>query len=204
MTHRPILTGRSRFLGTLGAVALVAAGCGGTADGESAPEPSPSTTTPAGGAGLLPSPSATSIDRCAGLTGEIEMQVLVGPSEAVGMDPVAVGRIPFTVAEESGVHRVQGGGPLLFENQVFEAEWGTYTVTFAADNDVTGTCRTDDAGPVLALRIVSDGEQLVSVRADGVQADYPWEGRRTLDVTLPAADEAAAGGEGWSVVLHID
>ncbi|MGM0386736.1 MAG: hypothetical protein ACQERF_12260 [Actinomycetota bacterium] len=191
---------------TVGLSALAVSGCGGATDPDLMPgEVLTTTSTPTPTEIIvIPAQPTTEFDPCAGLAGSIEMQVLVGPSEAVGMDRVAVGTIPFTVTEQDGLFVVDGGGPILFEDQVFEAEWGTYTVSFDADNDVTGTCRSAGEGAELAMTIVMEGAQRVSVRADGVQADYPWEGTRTLDVTLPAEDGATESGEGWTVVLRVD
>jgi hypothetical protein len=131
------------------------------------------------------------------------MQVLVGPSEAVGMAPVSVGEIPFTVIEKDGVFALEGGGPLNFDEQVYEAEWGTYTVSFNAETKIHGSCLISGELAMLDLYIVMDGEQIVIVEAEGFHGEYPWEGTREIQVNLPAEDGATESGEGWQVVLGL-
>lgn len=178
---------------------LVMFGCGRSI--ESIVEPAV-TSTPTELAEVLLSPEQET-NRCAGLAGSLEMQVMVGPSEVVGMEPVAVGQIPFSVVSQEGIYRIDGGGPLNFDEQVFEAEWGTYTVNFSADSDITGECKVLDAGEVLQMTIVMDGEQMVTVRADGFQGDYPWSGTRELAVSFPVEESSTQSGEGWMLVLHL-
>ena len=42
------------------------------------------------------------------------MRVLVGPSEAVGLEPHAVGDIPFSVTSDALPYAIQGGGPITY------------------------------------------------------------------------------------------
>ena len=179
---------------------LMVSACGSIA--EPLPE-NAATPTPTEMGGGVTGPIAAS-DPCAGLTGSVEMQILVGPSEAVGMEPVAVGRIPFTVVSGDGGYIVEGGAPINFDEQVYEAEWGTYTVNFDADTEVQGSCISSDGTATLDLRVIMEGEQMVSIRAEGFSGDYPWSGTQTLDVTLPAEEGATQSGEGWTLVLHLD
>ena len=170
-----------------------------------APEPGTepvATPTPTEMSGVLPQLTEASRP-CTGLSGSLEMQILVGPSEAVGMEPVAVGEIPFSVVSQGETDAIEGGGPINFAEQVYEAEWGTYSVTFAADTQVSGKCESSDKGEVLDMVIVMEGEQMVSVRAEGFSGDYPWSGTQTLEVRLPAEDGVSQSGEGWTLVLHL-
>ena len=61
---------------------------------------------------------------CDGLGGNIEMQVLVGPSEVVGLEPLAIGTIPFTVRSDGEVNLIEGGGLIDYQD-VLEKEWGS-------------------------------------------------------------------------------
>lgn len=160
-------------------------------------------TTPAEFVIIPPGQTPSPASGCAGLAGSIEIQILVGPSEVAGMEPVAVGSVPFTVTFTSGSHLVDGAGPTVLEEQVFEADWGTYTVSFDAQNTISGTCEPNDDTATLSLTVATDGEQMVNVRSEGLVADYPWEGTRTLDVVLPVEEGARQSGEGWIVVLHL-
>ncbi len=158
------------------------------------------TPTPAGNGPATPTPAAS---RCAGLSGEIEVQVLVGPAEAVGLEPVAVGRVPFTVASETPPYRVEGSAPIAYE-AVLEKEWGTYAVTLDMDVTVDGECRGAEGAEELRLSVAMSGEQMVEVDAEGFHGEYPWSGERTLDAVFPLEDGATASGEGWTFVLHLD
>jgi len=159
--------------------------------------PTSTPTVEAGGAGgATPSDS-----RCAGLAGELEIQVLVGPAEAVGMEPVAVGRVPFAATAEPP-YVVQGQGPISYDD-VLGAAWGTYAVTMDLDFVVEGECSGQEGGEQLDLLLEMTGEQLVVVDAESFQGEYPWSGTQTLDLTFPLEDGATAEGEGWVVVLHL-
>jgi len=183
-------------------IALIIAGCGKTSEPVTAPASTPTPTDVAGG---LPQPQPSEeINPCAGLVGRIEMQILVGPSEVVGMEPVAVGEIPFSVMNQDGVYVLTGGGPLNFDEQVYEAEWGSYTVSFYAETELNGVCEPLDEGQELRVDIVMDGKQDVSVVTGGFQKDCPWEGTLEINVRLPLVEGASQTGEGWMVVLHVE
>ncbi len=186
------------FILMLAAILMTA--CGGTSKMNDAPEATPTPTE------LLvidpPTPTENS-NPCDGLVGTIEMQVLVGPSEAVGMEPVSVGNIPFKVSGAGGTYLASGGGPLLFDEQVYEAEWGTYSVNFSADTIIKGSCLLSGETATLDLIITMDGEQNVVVQAEGFKGEYPWAGTREISAVLPAVEGASVSGEGWVVVLHL-
>jgi hypothetical protein len=131
------------------------------------------------------------------------MQVLVGPAEAVGLEPVVVGDIPFSVIQEGGVYLVQGGGSIAYEDVLAE-EWGTYTVTFDMGAELSGECSGGEGNEMLELVITVSGEQLVVVEAEGFQGEYPWSGTHSLDLSFPLMDGATQEGEGWAFVLHLD
>jgi hypothetical protein len=141
-------------------------------------------------------------NRCEGLSGTLELQVLVGPSDAVGLEPLAVGEIPFSVMNDGDSYTVQGGGNLTYEDILAE-EWGTYTVKFNMDTTVTGTCALTDAGEKLNMNLKASGDQMVEVRAEGFQGDYPWTGTHEFDLSYPLEEGAYQEGEGWMLVLHI-
>jgi len=148
-------------------------------------------------------PPEECVNRCKDLSGNIEMQVLVGPADAVGLKPSAVGNIPFsTQCDDKNYCPVQGGGSIIYED-IYEAVWGTYTVTLDMDVEISGECDDGDAAS-LRLTVEASGEQLIQVRSEGVNADYPWSGTHTMDLTFPLEEGATAEGEGWVFVLHLD
>ena len=93
-------------------------------------KPTPTSTVTSGGSG----PPLPGSNRCDGLSGELEMKVLVGPSDAVGLEPFGVGSIPFSVVSDGGANVVQGGGAISYQD-VLEEEWGTYTVAITKNKN---------------------------------------------------------------------
>ena len=160
---------------------------------EAIPTPTP---TPSGAVPMNQGP-------CDGVSGNLEMQVLVGPSEVAGLEPVAVGNLPFSVAPTGDTYQVQGGGNLDYQD-VLEADWGTYTVSMDMQAEISGNCIPSGNQANLALVVTAEGEQLLEVRADGFQGDYPWEGKHQLDLDFPLEDGAQAQGEGWVFIMHLD
>lgn len=153
------------------------------------------------GAGIVsPTPS---MNICEGLGGELEMQVLVGPSEAVGLEPLAIGAIPFSVISGDGAHVVQGSGSISYQD-VLEEEWGTYTVYFDLEATASGECVGDPQSEVLNITVTTSGEQYVEVRSEGFQGDYPWSGSHEFNLSFPITEGATAEGEGWVFVLHLN
>jgi hypothetical protein len=140
--------------------------------------------------------------RCQGLGGQLEVQVLVGPAEAVGLEPVAVGSVPFAVTGSEPPYLVQGQGPISYEATLQQA-WGTYVVTMELDNAVQGTCSGEAGGEQLDLVLEMTGEQFVEVKAEGFHGEYPWSGTQTRELSFPLEEGATAEGEGWAVVLHL-
>jgi hypothetical protein len=137
------------------------------------------------------------------LSGEIEVQVLVGPAEAVGLEPVAVGSVPIAVVSETPPYRVEGAAPISYE-AVLEKEWGTYAVTMDMQVAADGECGGTEGREELQLHMAMSGEQMVEVDAGEFQGEYPWSGDHEFDVVLPLQDGATAAGEGWTFVLHLD
>jgi len=143
------------------------------------------------------------VSRCNGLSGTLEMQVRVGPAEAVGLEPFAVGEIPFSVVSEGEAHIVEGGGAISYQD-VLEANWGTYTVSLDMENTIEGACEGADGNEELIITIEMSGNQMVEVRAEGFEGDYPWEGTHTQELYFPLEDGATAEGEGWTFILHLN
>ena len=50
--------------------------------------------------GLMTPEITLTPNRCKGISGELEMKILVGPAAAVGLEPFSVGQIPFTVTSQ--------------------------------------------------------------------------------------------------------
>jgi hypothetical protein len=140
--------------------------------------------------------------RCNDLSGTLEFQVLVGPSDAVGLDPVAIGEIPFSVLDNGDSFSVQGGGALTY-HEVLEEEWGTFTVNFDMDTQINGTCVDAEGSGQLNLNLIASGDQMVEVRSEGFQGDYPWSGTHEFDLNFPLEEGSQREGEGWVLVLHL-
>ena len=195
-------------------LAALLAACGGTpapeagtGSGPPADEPSAATATPtptptAGPMMSPPTPAPSVTSRCQGLSGTLEVKVLVGPAEAVGLEPVAVGEVPFAVTTEQPPYLVQGQAPISYE-AVLEEEWGTYTVNMDLDMAVSGDCSGEDGSERLDLLLEMSGEQMVEVQAEGFHGKYPWSGTQARDLSFPLEEGATAEGEGWVVVLHL-
>jgi hypothetical protein len=164
----------------------------------STPTPTP---TPAA-APLTATPQPTAASRCEGLAGQLEVQVLVGPAEAVGLEPVAVGSVAFAVITSAPPYLVEGQGPISYEATLTQ-EWGTYAVTMDMETAVQGECSGEPGSEQLSLVLEMTGEQLVVVEAEGFHGEYPWAGTQSRDLAFPLEEGATAQGEGWAVVLHL-
>ncbi len=156
------------------------------------------TSTPTPASGTMPEANA-----CEGLQGELEMQVLVGPAEAAGLEPFAVGTIPFSVVKKDGEYHLQGGGDLSYQ-EVLEKEWGTYTVSLEMDTTIDGICTPETDGGELAMSIEMMGEQMLEVRAEGFQGEYPWSGSYQKEFVFPLEEGATVEGEGWAFILRLN
>jgi len=124
--------------------------------------PTPTATPESGVVGVTTPPAAS----CEGLRGNLEVQVLVGPAEAVGLEPVAVGAIPFSVVSDEKGYLVQGDGALSYQ-ETLQKEWGTYSVSLDMEGTIEGTCGGDQGREALDLTVTMSGEQMVEVRAEG-------------------------------------
>ena len=142
---------------------------------------------------LVPTPTPTVgpvvelspiLSRCDGLNGQLEMLVQVGPAEAVGLEPFAVGEIPFSVQSDGSTYIVDGGGAISYQ-EVLSADWGTYTVSLNMENTLQGVCTGEDGNEEMKISIEMSGNQMVEVRATGFQGDYPWEGTHKLNLSFP-------------------
>ena len=190
-------------LSFLSIVMLVMA-CSLTSTPSLAPTPTPTLTpTPTIVVPLAATPSPKLESRCADLSGTLEIQVLVGPAEAVGLEPFAVGEIPFSVLPEGGTYRVQGGGPISYQ-EVLAEEWGTYTVSLEMDTTIDGQCGGDTGSEALHMTIESTGEQMLEVRAEGFSGDYPWSGTSMVNLTFPLEEGSKQSGEGRAFILHLN
>ena len=189
-----------KLLVGLGTIVVIIA-CGILPGPGAAPVITPTPTpTPVIGSGGAPQMVQ---NRCDGLSGTLEMQLLVGPSDAVGLEPLAIGNIPFTVTREGDTYTVSGSGPIDYKN-VLEKEWGTYSVEFDMEASVTGTCQGDEQSGTLTMLVETSGEQKVEVRAEGYQGDFPWSGSQDFDLSYPIEEGATISGEGWAFVLHVN
>lgn len=161
-----------------------------------------STPTPTEVFGALPDPSKQ-VNRCNGLQGALELKILIGPAEAAGLDPLAVGEIPFAVVSNDEPYIIEGSGAMSYDG-IYEAEWGTYSVTADFDVSVGGECSGAKDAELLNFTVEMSGNQLVEVRSDKFQGDYPWSGTHQLDLAFPLMNGAEASGEGWQFILLVN
>jgi hypothetical protein len=131
------------------------------------------------------------------------MQVLVAPAEAVGLEPHAVGAIPFSVTTDKAPYLVQGGGDISYSDILVE-EWGTYEVTLNTQTTVGGECVSGPSGGELQLALEMTGSQMLEVISEGFHGQYPWEGTIPFDLVFPLEEGASMEGEGWAFVLHLN
>ncbi len=134
--------------------------------------------------------------------GELEVQLLVGPAEAVGLEPTAIGSLPFTVVPGPSPNAITGGGSLIYADVLTE-QWGTYAVDLDMRIELGGACIAGEEVDSLGFSIEMEGDQMVEVTAEGFHGEYPWSGTATLDLTLPAQEGASAEGEGLAFILHL-
>ena len=192
-------------LGAAGALILLMLACAPTSDSGIPTSPSqapflaasPTSTPTSPGAGLPDGTLTPTTSRCEGSSGALEIQVLVGPSEVVGLEPLAVGEIPFSVGANAGVYPVSGNGVISYENTLEQA-WGTYTVSFDMDVSMQGECAGASGSEMLDVMVVMSGEQLVEVRAEGFSEDYPWADTIELDLSSPGR-WSNGGGAGLEI-----
>ena len=185
---------------SVSAILVMACGLSSVVNSGSSSEVTP-TPTEMGGEFVI-TPTKEYASRCENLNAAIELQVLVGPAEAVDLEPVAVGDIPFSVTTNQPPYLIEGSNTIEYEDML-AAQWGTYTVTFNMDVSVTGECAGDIGAEQVDLVLEMTGDQNVVVEAEGFQGEYPWSGTITREIVLPLEEGASTGGEGWQVVLHI-
>jgi len=174
-----------------------------SAEPTSAAPPATQTPTPTPSVQGAPAPANTvPATRCQGLNGSIELQVLVGPAEIVGLEPFAVGSVPFSVTTPEEPYVVEGAGPIAYQDVLTE-NWGTYEVTMDLNNTINGTCSGAAGSETLQVEFTMSGSQMVEVNAEDLHGEYPWEGEHTVDATFPLEEGAAAEGEGWALILHL-
>lgn len=139
---------------------------------------------------------------CEALQANLEMVILVGPADAVGLEPYSVGNLPFSVTTTDAPYLVQGGGDLNYADVLVE-EWGTYEVTLNTQTTINGECLETVDGGELHLVVEITGSQLVEVIADSFHGEYPWEGSIPFDLVMPLQEGASMEGEGWAFILHL-
>lgn len=175
----------------------------GAAGGGNAGAP---TVTPPPTATAAPSPTPSpTASPCEGVSGNLEVRVLVGPAAAVGLETHAVGSIPFSVSPEGPPFAVDAGGHISFHDVLSEDEIH-YDVSFEADVSFDGVCEIGPGGAQLLLGLVMAWDQVVEVTAEDFHEVYPADGENAADLTLPLIDGATAsvgGGEGMEVVLRL-
>ncbi len=134
---------------------------------------------------------------CQGLSGTVEIQILVGPAAATGMEPMSVGEIPFAVSAQD--QSIDGNTHLAYANTT-PYDWGSYAVNLDLDASLTGKC----ADNLLNMSVELSGDQNVIVVYDQITQTYPWNGSASVDASFPLEEGATAQGGGWLMVLHLD
>ena len=193
---------RSKFVAlvVLGCVLLTSCNFSINPDGGGSTTPTPTTMPGGDGMTLTEDPQ----NPCDGLSGTLELQLLVGPSEAVGLTPYTFATIPFVVVKEGEVYLVEGNGATEYFEEVLTAEWGSYTVQFEGETTVSGTCVANEAINALNVYLQMEGEQMVVVVVEEMELTYPWVGTPEVIASFPITDGAQVGGEGWNLVLHLE
>jgi hypothetical protein len=139
---------------------------------------------------------------CAGVDGSLEIQILVGPAEAVGMEPFSIGEIPFSITSQDPSW-IQGNTHLSYDHMMTYS-WGTYTVTLEMDANLTGECVVTEGDNSLHMTIDLSGNQEVVVVYNQTTHTYPWNGTATINQSFPIQDGAITQGEGWIFILHLN
>jgi hypothetical protein len=163
------------------------------------PDITEATPTPTPSGGFYPEDPIDEDSVCAGLQGALIAKVLIGPAAAVGLEPIDIATIDFTVSPVEP-YVVTGQGQSSSPPQVLTEEWGTYTVSFDMNFTVTGTC-IDEGDGLLLLEIDMSGTQLVEVEAEGFHGEYPWSGDHTLKLEFPLESGYSHSSEGWEITL---
>jgi hypothetical protein len=132
------------------------------------------------------------------LSGSIEVQVLVGPAAAVGLEPFSIGSVPFSVSPGGPPYIVQGQGQIPYQD-VLVADWGTYDVTLDLSISISGECGAEG----LELELNLSGSQMLEVTAEGFHGEYPWEGEYTFNLVFPLVEGSTVEGEGYIFILHL-
>lgn len=128
---------------------------------------------------------------------------MVGPAEAVGLEPLAVGSAPWSVTSSQPPYLIQGGGSIVYD-RTLQKEWGTYQVTLDLILTIGGACAAGEGDESLHMDVEMTGEQMVEVTAEGFHGEYPWAGTHTFALDFPIEEGATAEGEGWLFVLHLN
>ena len=215
-------TRTARFLLAFGVLCWLASGCSPTETDNGSPPTETATATPIPQATATLSPTATVTPTptpllpvkptpsvtpppsgCHGLAGNLEISIQVGPADAVGLEPVAVGEIPFSTSGDGEPYTVTGSGTIEYSDILVE-EWGSYAVTLNMEAEIVGTCTGSEGEEQLALTVTLSGEQLVVVTTEGFNSKYPWSGTHTFDLELPVTDGAVSQGEGWAFTVHLN
>lgn len=189
------------LVGLIGLLVLLSiSACGNPVT--SPPQQATITPTPTVQAIVSPPTPAVPPSACEGLAGELEIQVLVGPAEAVGLTPHAVGSIPFAVTTNEAPYLIEGSGGFEYADILAE-QWGTFEVTMNMSGFVQGDCVADQSSAELSIYLEMEGSQVTVVTVDGFSQTYPWEGTLPFDLNFPLEEGASMEGEGYAIVLHL-
>lgn len=164
-------------------------------------DPTPTPTIFGGGVIATESPVS---GPCEGVSGTLELQLLVGPSEAVGLEPYTFAKIPFQVVKNGDSYLITAAGPVDYYEDILTADWGSFSVQFTGEITVSGECVTTGEIGMLQVIVEMAGQQTVVIVVEGQETTYPWAGTPQIEASLPVVDGAQVSGEGWSLILHLN
>jgi hypothetical protein len=108
------------------------------------------------------------------------------------------------VDPSEGNHQVIGNGPITYYEEILQAEWGSFSVIFEGETEISGTCFFQEDQAWLDIILQMNGEQIVTVVVEGMEMTYPWSGTPTIQASFPLQEGAQAKGEGWLLLLHLN
>jgi len=120
------------------------------------------------------------------------------------LEPTTAARIPFIVKPLGGNDIVSGNGPVEYYEDIYEAEWGSFSVTFEGETAISGECLSLDDQNELNIQVNMADKQTITIIVEGTETTFPWSGTPTIEASFPLVDGAQAQGEGWQLILHLD
>jgi len=105
---------------------------------------------------------------------------------------------------KKGIHQVTSNGPITYYEDILQAEWGSFSVIFDGETEISGTCFFQEDRAWLGIVLQMNGEQIVTVGVECMEMTYPWTSTPTIQASFPLQEGAQAKGEGWLLRLHLN